>query len=116
MWIPRFVLVRWTPATKGNSCFNWNKKKCIETTSPNNLQLNNGVCEILNKDFSFILDPAKNKATIGNSCFWLAEIFKIFSQTTITKDVCEVLDKYSSFNLVLIWLNRINETLKTYAS
>jgi hypothetical protein len=62
MWIPRFVLVRWTPATKGNSCFNWNKKKCIETTSPNNLQLNNGVCEILNKDFSFILDPANLKS------------------------------------------------------
>ena len=37
------------------------------------------VCAILLKNSLFCLDPAKNMATIGNSCFCLAETFKIFS-------------------------------------
>jgi hypothetical protein len=35
--------------------------------------------KVLSKDCSFCPDPSTNMATIGNSCFWLADLKKIFS-------------------------------------
>lgn len=56
----------------------------------------------------------QNKAAMGNSCFWLSEHFNIVCQTTVlynlfhnSNDVCEVLYKDSSYNLVLIQYKRL---------
>ena len=62
------------------------------------------LCEVLYKDCSFRPDPSTNMAAMGDSCFWLAEIKKIFSETAWPnelifdrKHLYEVLYKGCSF-------------------
>jgi hypothetical protein len=63
--------------------------------------------KVLYKDCSFTCDPLTNMATIGNSCFWLANLKKIFfSETTWLnepklgrKHLWQVLCKDCSFRL-----------------
>ena len=48
-----------------------------ETPQPNELKLDmKYLWKILYKDCSFCLDPLANMGATGNSCFWLADLFK----------------------------------------
>jgi hypothetical protein len=74
-------------AATDNSCF-WLadfKKKIVfsKTTLSNESKLGRKhPWKVLYKDCTFNSDPLTNMATIGNSCFWLANFFLIFSSET----------------------------------
>ena len=54
-----------------------------ETVSPNDLLISrNNACEVFYTNSSFSSTCFKNKAVIGNSRFWLAQVLKIFSPET----------------------------------
>ena len=54
-----------------------------ETTWPNGTNLGSKHrCKVLNKVSPFRSVPPTNMAAKGNSCFWLANVWKIFSSET----------------------------------
>jgi hypothetical protein len=80
-----------------------------ETTGPNGTKLGRKhLCKVLYKFSSFRPIPPTNMAAKGNSCFWLANVKKIFSSETAwpngaelgRKHLCKVLYKVSSFRSV----------------
>ena len=53
-----------------------------ENPQPNELKLGRKhLWKVLSKEGRFCYDPLPNMAATGNSCFWLADFFKIFSET-----------------------------------
>ena len=96
-------------AAMGNSCF-WladiSKIFSSETTWPNGTKLyRKPLWEVQNKVSSFRPNRTTNMTATGNACFWLADISKIFSETTwpngtklYRKHLWEVLYKVSSFS------------------
>jgi hypothetical protein len=98
-------------ADKGNSCFWLATVKIIyssETAWPNGAELDRKhLCKVLYKVSSFRSVWPTNMAAKSNSCFWLANVKKIFSETAwpngaklYRKHLCKVLYKVSSFRSV----------------
>ena len=80
-----------------------------ETTGPNGTKLGRKhLYKVLYKVSSFHPIPPTNMAAKGNSCFWLANVKKIFSSETAgpngaklgRKHLCKILYKTSSFNSI----------------
>jgi len=104
----RFVWPKNMP-TKCNSCFllaNVKKVFSSETAWPNGAKIGRKhLCKVLYKVSSLRSVWPTNMATKSNSCFWLANVKKIFSSETAwpngaklgRKHLCKVLYKVSSF-------------------
>ena len=80
-----------------------------ETTGPNGTKFGRKhLYKVLYKVSSFRPIPPTNMAAKGNSCFWLANVKKIFSSETAgpngaklgRKHLCKILYKTSSFNSI----------------
>ena len=80
-----------------------------ETTGPNGTKLGRKhLYKVLYKVSFFRLIPSTNMAAKSNSCFWLANVKKIFSSETAwpngaklgRKHLCKVLYKVSSFHSI----------------
>ena len=80
-----------------------------ETTGPNGTKLGRKhLYKVLYKVSSFRPIPPTNMAVKGNSCFWLANVKKIFSSETAwpngaklgRKHLCKILYKTSSFGSI----------------
>jgi hypothetical protein len=93
-----------------------------ENPQPNELKLGRGhLWKVLYRDCSFCPDPFTNMAASGNSCFWLADLKKIFSSETAgpnepklgRKHLWKVLYKGCSFRPNLL-TNMAEEKIKMW--
>jgi hypothetical protein len=58
-----------------------------ENPQPNEVKLGRKhLCKVLSKECTFCYDPLPNMAATGNSCFWLADLKKIFSETVLPNE------------------------------
>jgi hypothetical protein len=63
--------------------FNFHILISSENPQPNELKLGRKhLWKVISKECTFYYDPLPNMAATGNSCFWLAELKKIFSSET----------------------------------